>query len=214
MNGNGFIVLGDGFRAKNLTFRNTSGDHGQAMALRMQADRCVIENCRLLGWQDTLLVHSKRQYFKNCYIEGRVDFIYGGSTAVFENCEIKSKKGGYVTAASTPQEVPWGYVFLNCKLTSDDSVPTYLGRPWRPYGSVTYINCEMGAHIRPEGWHNWGKPENEKTARYAEYGCTGPGAGTSARVPWVKIGTLKDAKQITTGSVLAGDDQWNPAVSE
>lgn len=210
MNGNGVIVLGDGFRAKNLTFRNTSGDHGQAMALRMQADRCVIENCTLLGWQDTLLVHSKRQYFKDCYIEGRVDFIYGGSTAVFEDCQIRSKKGGYVTAASTPQENPFGFVFLNCRLTSDDNVPTYLGRPWRPFASVTFVGCEMGSHIRPEGWHNWGKPENETTARYAEFGCTGTGAATGGRVPWVKTGTIEEAKDITARQVLAGEDGWDP----
>ncbi len=214
MNGNGVIVLGKNFRASNLTFRNTSGDHGQAMALRMQADRCVIEHCKLLGWQDTLLVHSQRQYFNDCYIEGRVDFIYGGSTAVFENCEIKSKQGGYVTAASTPQENPYGYLFLNCRLTSDDNVPTYLGRPWRPFASVTYIGCQLGAHIRPEGWHNWGKAENEKTARYAEFGCTGPGAATDRRVPWAKHGTIDEAKEITVKAVLAGEDGWDPSVEK
>lgn len=210
MGGNGVIVLGDGFHAENLTFRNTSGDHGQAMALRLQADRAVIRNCRLLGWQDTLLVHSKRQYFENCYIEGRVDFIYGASVAVFDRCTIKSKNGGYVTAASTPENEPFGYVFLDCNLISEDGVPTYLGRPWRPFASVALIRCELGTHIRPEGWHNWGKVENEKTARYAEFGCTGPGASREKRVPWSRELAKEEAASITPESVLGGSDHWNP----
>ena len=206
MGGNGVIVLGDGFRAADLTFRNTSGDHGQAMALRLQADRCVVERCRLLGWQDTLLVHSGRQYFRDCTIEGRVDFIYGGSTAVFDRCHVHSKDGGYVTAASTPQERPFGYVFLNCKLTGDGE-PAYLGRPWRPYAAVAFIRCDIGGHIKPDGWHNWGKVENEKTARYVEYANTGPGADSSNRVPWITRLTDQEAAKFTVGKVFGG---WNP----
>ncbi|MFT3787375.1 MAG: pectinesterase family protein [Tepidisphaeraceae bacterium] len=210
MGGNGVIVLGDGFRAENITFRNTSGDHGQAMALRMQCDRAVLKNCRMIGWQDTLLVNSGRQYFVDCSIEGRVDFIYGASVAVFENCTIKSKNGGYVTAASTAQDEPWGYVFIGCKLVSDDNTPAYLGRPWRSYASVAFVRCELGAHIRPEGWHNWGKAENEKTARYAEFQCTGPGADRSKRVPWAKELTPGEAAKLDAKSVLAGKDNWDP----
>ncbi len=211
MPGTGVIILADGWRASGITFENTSGDHGQAMALRTQGDRAVIENCRLLGWQDTLLVNAKRQYFVDCYIEGRVDFIYGASTAVFERCEIKSKNGGYVTAASTPQENPYGYVFLDCKLTCDESVtPTYLGRPWRPYAMVAFIRCEMGPHIRPEGWHNWRNAENEKTARYFEFGCTGPGADRSKRVAWSHEMDAATASQLTAKHVLAGSDGWDP----
>jgi pectinesterase len=206
MGGNGVIVLGEGFHARDLTFRNTSGDHGQAMALRLQADRCVIHNCRLLGWQDTLLVHSGRQYFRDCYIEGRVDFIYGGATAVFDNCHIHSKDGGYVTAASTPQENTFGFVFLNCKLTGEGE-PAYLGRPWRPHAAVAFLRCEIGGHIRPEGWHNWGKTENEKTARYAEYENTGPGADVSNRVAWAKRLTEPQAAQYTIANIFGG---WDP----
>ncbi len=150
MNGNGVIVLGDGFEARDITFRNTAGDRGQAMALRVQSDRCVIRDCRLEGWQDTLLTHSGRHLYLNCHIEGRVDFIYGAATAVFQNCTILSKQGGYITAASTPEEKPWGYVFFDCKLIGDGSgVKAYLGRPWRPYASVTLIRCEMGDHFAP-----------------------------------------------------------------
>lgn len=209
-NGCGLVPRGSGFVARNLTIRNTSGDHGQAMAVRNEADRSVFDNCRLEGWQDTLLTHSGRQYYKDCYIEGRVDFIYGGAAAVFENCEIRSKSGGYVTAASTPETQPYGYVFLHCRLTSTDNVPTYLGRPWRPFAYVAYINCEMGSHIRPEGWHNWGKPDNEKTARYFEFNSTGPGANPDKRVPWSRQITKEQADAITVPAVLRGQDGWDP----
>jgi pectinesterase len=220
-------VQANDFRASKLTIQNTSGDHGQALALRIDSDRVVLDGCRLLGWQDTLMVNNGRQYFHECYIEGRVDFIYGSGTAVFDHCTIHSKNGGYVTAASTPQDHPFGFVFINCKLTGDD-VPwpappgtpnakpakpnkmAYLGRPWRPYGSVTFIRCELGDHIRPEGWHNWGKVENEKTARYAEYGNTGPGANTDRRVPWAKQLTKEEAARITVEEVLGGGDGWKP----
>jgi pectinesterase len=194
-----------------MTFRNTSGDHGQAMALRLAGDRAVLRDCRLLGWQDTLLTHSGRHYLKNCHIEGRVDFIYGGATSVFDGCDILSKQGGYVTAASTPEDQPFGYVFLNCTLSGDETnTPTYLGRPWRPFASVAFLNCVMGSHIRPEGWHNWGKESNEKTARYAEYKCTGPGADRAKRVAWSRELTDDEAAKYTVKYVLAGKDGWDP----
>lgn len=220
--GTTLIALGDDFRAENLTFENSSGDHGQAMALRIDGDRAVVRNCRLLGWQDTLMVNKGRHYFRDCYIEGRVDFIYGSATAVFENCEIRSKAGGHVTAASTPQEVPFGYVFLRCRLTGDDepwetpATPpkrrplATLGRPWRPYAAVAYIECEMGDHILPAGWNNWRKAENEKTARYSEYKSTGPGANPSARAPWSKQLTDTEAAAYTIENILAGPDRWDP----
>lgn len=211
LNGNGVVVLGAGTHLENLTLRNTAGDRGQAMALRLQADRVVVRACRLLGWQDTLLAHSGRQYVVDSHIEGRVDFIYGGSTIVFERCEIKSKLGGYVTAASTPAEHPHGYVFLDCRFTSDDAVATYLGRPWRPHASVAVVRCDLGPHIRPEGWHNWGKPENELTARYTEHANTGAGADRSARVPWSRTLTDAEAASLTPKAILAGEDGWNPA---
>lgn len=226
--GIGVVILGNDFRADQLTLQNTSGDHGQALALRIDGDRAVVTNCRLLGWQDTLRVNNGRQYFKDCYIEGRVDFIYGSGTAVFDHCEIHSKNGGHITAASTPQDHPYGLVFLNCKLTGDPKpwvdptgkFPTPkqskgppladLGRPWRPYANVIYINCEMGGHILPAGWNNWGKPENEKTARYAEYNSRGPGANPDQRVPWSKQLTKEEADRITVETVLSGNDHWKP----
>ena len=225
--GTGVIVLADDFRAENVTFRNTSGDHGQALALRVDGDRAVFRHCRMLGWQDTLMINSGRQYFTNCYLEGRVDFIYGSAAAVFDRCEIHSRNGGHITAASTPQNHPFGFVFMNCTLTGDPlpwANPTNagvaqgaknpmadLGRPWRPFASVAYLNCEMGGHIKPAGWDNWRNPTNELTARYAEYRSTGPGANPGARVPWSKQLTAAEADQITTASVLGGSDAWNPA---
>ena len=224
--GTGVIVLGDDFRAENLTMANTSGDHGQALALRVDGDRAVFNHCRLLGWQDTLMINNGRQYFTHCYIAGRVDFIYGSAATVFDHCEIHSKNGGHVTAANTPQDHPFGFVFMNCKLTGDPEpwispagVPANtnrppkadLGRPWRPYASVTYLNCELGDHIKPAGWDNWRNPTNELTARYAEYHSTGPGANPAARVKWSQQLTQDEADKITIQSVLAGNDGWNPA---
>lgn len=224
--GTGVVVQGDGFRAENITFENTAGDDGQAMALRTEADRVIVKNCRLLGWQDTLLTHSGRHYYKDCYIEGRVDFIYGAATAVFDHCHIHSKNGGYVTAASTPKETEFGYVFLDCKLTGDDKPwqppasstqpakpverRAYLGRPWRPFAAVAFLRCEMDDHIRPEGWNNWRNVENEKTARYSEYKSTGPGANPSVRQPWTKQLTDEEAAKYTVANVLKGADGWDP----
>ena len=200
-------VEANSFVAENLTFENTAGEVGQAVALRTTGDKQAFYNCRMLGWQDTLYVHTGRAYFKDCYIEGRVDFIFGRATAVFENCHVHSKNGGYVTAAATEQDQPFGYVFLNCKLTGDGA-PAYLGRPWRDYSAVAFIRCEMGDHIRPEGWDNWRNPAREKTARYVEFGNTGPGAETGKRVPWAKQISADDAAKYTVQNVLG---TWDPA---
>lgn len=222
--GTGVVVLSDDFKADKLTFQNASGDHGQALALRIDGDRAIVTHCRLLGWQDTLMSNKGRHYFKDCYIEGRVDFIYGDGTAVFDHCEIKSKNGGYVTAASTSPDKPFGFVFLDCKLTGDPSPwadpagtkpskkppQAYLGRPWRPTGSVVFVNCQMDGHIRPEGWNNWGKPENEQTARYSEYKSKGPGANPDKRVPWSKQLGKTEGEKITVEAVLSGNDHWKP----
>lgn len=183
-----FAVGGDDFKAENITFENSSGPIGQAVAVRIDGDKVIFDNCRFLGFQDTLYTRAdgSRQYYKNCYIEGTTDFIFGASTAVFEGCEIFSKKGGsYITAASTTLNVSYGYVFLNCKLTTNAEKGTvYLGRPWRNDAKTVFVKCEMGEHVNPLGWHNWGKPEAEKTTFYAEYQCSGKGADRSSRVGW------------------------------
>jgi len=224
--GTGVIVLARDFSAEKLTFQNTSGDHGQALALRVDGDRAVFNSCRMIGWQDTLMINNGREYFTNCYIAGRVDFIYGSATAVFDRCEIHSRNGGHVTAASTPKDKPFGFVFMNCRLTGDpqpwmsaggipantNSPPKAdLGRPWRPFASVTYLNCEMADHIKPEGWNNWRNPANESTARYGEYRSSGPGANPSARFPWTKQLTDEEAKAFTIQNILGGADDWKPS---
>ncbi len=200
----------DDFTAENLTFENSAGPVGQALAIRVDGDRAAFRNCRFLGWQDTILINRGRQYFENCYICGHVDFIFGAATAWFEKCHIHCLRDGYVTAASTPQDVPFGYVFSNCKIDGEDGVKTFLGRPWRIYASVTYLNCEMSDVIRPQGWNDWNKPEAHTTARYAEFNSTGPGANPTNRPSWTKQLDKTEARKITMESVLSGADSWNP----
>jgi len=204
-----FYIYGEGFFAENITFENSSGPVGQAVAVFAAADRLIFNNCRFLGFQDTLYTYKNgRQYYKNCFIEGTVDFIFGGSTAWFEKCIVNCKKAGYITAASTADTVKFGYVFNQCKVIGE-AVPNsfYLGRPWRPYAKVVYLNCELPEFIRPEGWHNWNKESNEQTAFYAEYKNTGKGSQTNKRVAWSHVLTDEQAKSYTLENVFQG---WNP----
>ncbi len=203
-------VHGNDVTIENLTIQNAAGRVGQAVALHVDGDRFVIRNCNLLGNQDTLLTanDSSRQYYDNCFIEGTTDFIFGNATAVFTQCTIKSLSNSYITAASTMPRQQFGYVFIGCKLiAADECKQEYLGRPWRAYAKVVFINCAMGKHIRPEGWHNWGKTENEATTYYAEYNNTGEGAATGKRVPWSHVLTKKQAKQYTIARIFK---DWQP----
>lgn len=193
-------VEGSGITFKDLTIENNAAQLGQAVALHTVGDKLTFINCRFLGNQDTIFTGAENTclLFTNCYIEGTTDFIFGPSTAVFENCVIHSKRNSYITAASTPAGVTFGYVFRNCKLTAAPGVDkVYLGRPWRPYAATAFLNCEMGAHIVPVGWHNWGNAENEKTARYSEYGSKGPGANPKARAGWSTQLTEKEMRNYT-----------------
>jgi pectinesterase len=174
-------VDGDGFEAENITFENSAGPVGQALALRVDGDHVRFRNCRFLDWQDTILLNRGRQLFENCYITGHVDFIFGGATAFFDRCHIHVLRDGYITAASTPFGQPYGFVFANCKVTGESGVKTYLGCPWRGYAHTVFLNTKMSEVVRLEGWHNWTGPEREKTARYSEAGSTGSGAYPSAR---------------------------------
>lgn len=202
------VIDGDGFSAENITFENSAGPVGQALALRVDGDRVKFRNCRFLGWQDTIFLNRGRQYFENCYIAGHVDFIFGAATAFFEQCHIHVLRDGYITAASTPAEQEFGFVFSNCKITGETpEIKTYLGRPWRAFGSTIFLNTEMSANVRGEGWHNWTGPEREKTARYAEAGSRGAGANKAARVAWARQLSGAEAKSNTREKVL-GD--WNP----
>ena len=174
-------------------------------------DSVYFKNCRFLGFQDTLYTYSKqsRQYYEDCYIEGTVDFIFGWSTAVFNRCHIHSKRDGYVTAPSTDKGKKYGYVFYDCKLTAEpEATKVYLSRPWRPYAQAVFIRCELGKHILPVGWNNWGKKENEKTVFYAEYESRGEGANPKARAAFSQ--QLKNLQGYEITTVLAGEDGWNP----
>ena len=199
------LVEGDDFSASNLTIKNASGDNGQGIALSIVSNRAKVSNCNILGNQDTLYLSGKeaKQYFVNCYIEGTTDFVFGSATALFENCEIYSIKNSYVTAASTPEGIQFGFVFKNCKLTAEASVnAVYLGRPWRVYAKTVFLNCELGKHIKPEGWENWSKPEAEKKAFYAEYNCTGEGFQPSKRVSWSHQLKKAEAEKYTLDNIL------------
>jgi pectinesterase len=208
------FVYGNDFSAENITFENNAGfTAGQAVALRVEGNRAAFKDCRFVGNQDVLFLSGSgvKHYFRDSYIEGTTDFIFGAATAVFKNCHIHSKKNSHVTAASTNSIIPYGFVFFDCKLTGDSNLnKVSLGRPWSPTASVTYINCWLGAHILPEGWNNWKNPANEATARFAEYGSTGPGANNASRVKWAKLLTEDEAKKYTLKNVL-GD--WNPEKS-
>ncbi|HMG76317.1 MAG TPA: pectinesterase family protein [Pyrinomonadaceae bacterium] len=200
------------FRAENVTFENSYGTGSQAVAVYVNTDRVVFRNCRFLGWQDTLFANGGRQYYQDCYIEGHVDFIFGNATAVFENCKIHSKGQGYVTAHWRLSDAETnGFVFLNCRLTgADTGKGVYLGRPWRPFGRVVFIDCWMGAHIRPEGWDNWRDPAREKTARFSEHKSSGPGANPAARVAWSRQLNEEEIRPFATTTFLQGVDGWNP----
>lgn len=213
-------VDGDGMVWEGVTIANSAGRPGpreggapveQALALRVDGDRVVFRRCRFIGWQDTILVNRGRHYFEDCYIEGNVDFIFGAATAFFKHCHIHCLGDGYITAASTPQGSAHGFVFADCRITGAEGVKTYLGRPWRIYARTIFIRTDMSSVVRPEGWHNWSKPEAEKTAFYAEFGSTGGGARPSERVLWARSLTAKEVAALTPEKVLAGTDRWNPS---
>ncbi|NDW09987.1 pectin esterase [Dysgonomonas sp. 520] len=208
-----FLVRGNDICIENLTIENGSQPLGQAVALHVEGDRIIFKKCRFLGNQDTIYAgkESSRQYFEDCYIEGTTDYIFGPSTCWFERCELYCKKNSYITAASTPQNVEFGYIFNNCKIVlADKTNAMYLGRPWRAYAMTLFMNTEMPEGIKPEGWHNWGKEDNEKTARYMEYNNKGAGANVSQRVKWSKVLSKKEAEKYTIENVLKGCDGWNP----
>ena len=206
-------IEGSDITIKNLTIENNAPRRGQAVALHTEGDRIKLVNCRLLGHQDTVYtgVGNTRIVFNGCYIEGTTDFIFGPSTAWFEKCHIHSKSNSYITAASTPKGIKWGYVFNQCKLTADEGVTkVYLGRPWRPYAYTLFMQCELGKHIVPAGWKEWSNKENVTTTTYAEYKNYGPGANTDKRVEWSRQLTDKEAKQVTIEEVM---NQWDDALA-
>ena len=212
---------------EDIAFENSAGEGkeiGQAVAVFTDGDFLFFNRCRFLGNQDTLYTYGrfgkfggiKRNYFKDCYIEGTTDFIFGTSIAYFENCHIHSKKNSYVTAASTLAGQKYGYVFVDCRLTADEGIDKcYLGRPWGAYAKTVFIHCELGSHILPEGWHDWekeGKPDTKKNSYYAEYGNFGPGA-RGPRVKWAHTLREKDLREYSFEKVMYQSQDgivWDP----
>lgn len=208
-------VDGNDITFRNITIENNAARLGQAVALHTQSDRLTFVNCRILGNQDTVYTGgiNTRLYFKDCHIEGTTDFIFGPSTAWFENCTILSRTDSYITAASTPQNVEYGYVFNRCKIVAAEGVSkVYLGRPWRPYAHTLFMNCQLGKHILPVGWHNWSNTQNETTARYCEYDNHGEGAATKERAAWTRQLTKKEAAKVTLENVFRQNGGWIPNV--
>jgi pectinesterase len=205
------FVYGNDFSARNISFRNDAGfTAGQAVAVRVEGNRASFRKCSFTGFQDVLFLSGSgvKHYFRDCYIEGTTDFIFGAATAVFANCHIHSKKNSHVTAASTNSIIPFGFVFFDCRLTADSTInKVSLGRPWSPTASVTYLRCWLGSHIVPEGWNNWKNPANEATARFAEYKSAGPGASPATRAPWTRQLTDEQAAKYTIPAILG---TWDP----
>lgn len=205
-------IEGNDITLKNITIENNAARLGQAVALHTEGDRLKFINCRFLGNQDTVYtgMAGTRLYFLDCYIEGTTDFIFGPSTVWFEHCDIYCKANSYITAASTPQNVAYGYIFNNCTITvAADVQQVYLGRPWRDYAYTLFMHCQLPGQIRPQGWHHWQK-EREQTARYIEFENTGEGAATDKRVGWSRQLSKKEAQQMTKERVFSVNDQWNP----
>lgn len=188
---------GDGWQVEGMTFENSAGEVGQAVAVQCLATQIHFVGCRFLGWQDTLYIHgvgnrdgewvshNSECSFTDCYVEGSTDFIFGSGAALFTRCEIHSKRDSYITAASTCRGQKEGFRFVECRLTAAEGVSKcYLGRPWRNYAQTIFERCWLGEHILPEGWHNWSKPEAERTVRYEEWSSWGPGAVEKGRVKW------------------------------
>lgn len=207
-------IDGNNITLKNLTIKNTAGRVGQAVALHTTGDKIHVKNCSITGNQDTLYATGRnaRNLYEDCYIEGTVDFIFGAATALFRNCHIHACGDGYLTAASTAIDNPVGYVFHKCKITAaDEAKKVHLGRPWRPYASTFFIECELPSSIEPGGWHNWGKAENELTARYGEYKCTGEGAKEAQRVGWRRMLSDEEAANLTDPAVIFSSvSTWIP----
>jgi len=206
-----FRVLGENIRIENITVENSAGPVGQAVALHVDGDCCIINNCKITGNQDALYAtgSNSRQYYRNCYIEGTTDFIFGAATAVFDTCVIHSKKDSYITAANTPENKGFGFVFRNCILEADSGVSkVFLGRPWREYAKTVFIYCTMGSHITPEGWHNWSDPKRELTTFYAEFNSNGPGANSEKRVKWSYQLSPEELKKYNLQHIFSYCSNW------
>lgn len=225
--------------ASKESFEAKKGGIGQAVAALVSGDRIIFRRCKFLGHQDTLYAYGRksdpksdeakaealvsqmpkdqmsRQYYEDCYICGTVDYIFGWATAYFNHCEMHCLSDGYVSAAATPKSLEYGYIFNECKITTEPGVKAYLGRPWRHWAQTIFLNCQM-ENIQPKGWKAWGNPETKKTTvRYAEYNSKdleGKPIDTTQRVVWSRQLSSKEADLYSIQSVLKGVDNWNPVM--
>ena len=198
-----FFVKGKDFGARNITFANSAGDQGPAIAMAVHATRARFRNCAFLGYQDTLYTTGNVAYFKRCYIEGAIDFIYGSSAAVFQRCTIHPLASGFITAANTGQGKAYGLVFKGCEIKGDAPAGSvYLGRPWSDYANVVFYNCTMDDEIIPIGWDDWEYAPLDDTVLYAEYNTTGAGADPADRVDWSQQLTSQDTATYTLGEIF------------
>ncbi|KAF8030602.1 hypothetical protein BT93_E2899 [Corymbia citriodora subsp. variegata] len=214
-------VNGDGFIAQDIWFQNTAGPQKhQAVALRVSADKSVINRCRIDAYQDTLYTHTNRQFYRDCYITGTVDFIFGDAGVVFQNCQLVARKpvsgqSNMVTAQGrTDRNQNTGISIQSCDvIASSDlgpvkgSIKSYLGRPWKEYSRTVVMQSNIGDHIDPTGWSVWSGDFALKTLYYGEYMNKGPGAGTSKRVKWLGyhvITSAAEAKKFTVAELIQG----------
>lgn len=235
-------VDADGFEAENLTIENTwENEHtriqegSQAVALLMSSDRAVLDQVRLLGAQDTLYANSRtchenlprdgsapaadtppckasRQYFRDCYIEGHVDFIFGDAKAVFDHCELHPRHNPTVMLTAQSKHFPAedsGYYFLHCRITGEaDGDKVVLGRPWRDYSTVVFYDTDIEKPLSPDGWSDWNG--RLKTSTYQEYKSHGPGVDGGHRIVSSPKLSRQEAKKLTPGVLLSGSDGWDP----
>lgn len=202
-------ISGNRFVAENISFVNSAGPVGQALALYVDADKALFINCKFIGNQDTIFAagENSNQLFYNCYIEGTTDFIFGPATAVFQNCTIRAKANSFITAASTTQGKKFGFVFIDCNILSDSTLAKiFLGRPWRAFAKTAFIRCALPKQIAAEGWDNWSNTANEQTVFYVEYNCSGQGAASKQRVGWAMQLTDKESKEYTLQSIFSGSN--------
>ncbi|MFT4114558.1 pectinesterase family protein [Silvibacterium sp.] len=206
-------VNGEAFEADNLTFENSAGKQGQALAISVLSDKAIFKHCRFLGYQDTLFANWGRQYYVDSYIAGAVDFIFGNAAAFFDRVEIHAVAPGYLTAQSRlSADEATGFIIRNSRVATDNlgDHKVSLGRPWRPFSRVVYLETEMDSGVTPEGFTLWRKGDDPSTMFYAEYHSTGPGSPPTARASFVRQLTAAEATRFAPDIFLQGTDHWNP----